>query len=45
MYVEERMYTLQVGKVPEYFRMHENEGIAIQTKHLPKGELRRCAMT
>ena len=35
MYVEERMYTLQVGKVPEYFKMYENEGIAIQTKYLP----------
>ena len=35
MYVEERMYTLQVGKVPEYFKMYENEGLAIQTKHLP----------
>ena len=35
MYVEERMYTLQVGKVPEYFKMYESEGMAIQTRHLP----------
>jgi hypothetical protein len=35
MYVEERMYTTQVGKAPEYLRMYENEGMAIQTRHLP----------
>jgi hypothetical protein len=35
MYVEERMYTLQVGKAPEYLRMYETEGMAIQTRHLP----------
>jgi len=35
MYVEERMYTLQVGKVPEYFKLYESEGMAIQTRHLP----------
>ena len=35
MYVEERMYTMQVGKAPEYLRMYETEGMAIQTKHLP----------
>ncbi len=35
MYVEERMYVLQVGKVPEYLKMYEAEGMAIQTRHLP----------
>ena len=30
MYVEERMYQLQPGKVPEYFKRYENEGMAIQ---------------
>ena len=35
MYVEERMYTLQVGKAPEFLRLYEAEGLAIQTKHLP----------
>ena len=35
MYVEERMYTMQVGKAPEYLKMYESEGMAIQTRHLP----------
>jgi hypothetical protein len=35
MYVEERMYLLQPGKVPEYFKLYENEGMAIQLQHLP----------
>jgi hypothetical protein len=35
MYVEERMYTLQVGKAPEYFKLYEAEGLAVQTRHLP----------
>jgi len=35
MYLEERMYVLQVGKAPEYFRLYEAEGMAIQLKHLP----------
>ena len=35
MYVEERMYTMQVGKAPEYLKMYETEGMAIQTRHLP----------
>jgi hypothetical protein len=35
MYVEERMYVLQVGKVAEYLRLYEAEGMAIQTRHLP----------
>ena len=35
MYVEERMYTLQVGKAPEYFRSYEEFGLKVQLKHLP----------
>jgi len=35
MYVEERMYTLQIGKAPEYFKHYENEGMAVQLRHLP----------
>ncbi len=35
MYVEERMYLLHAGKVPEYFRLYEAEGMAIQLTHLP----------
>ena len=35
MYVEERMYTLHVGKAGEYFKQYEHEGMAIQLKHLP----------
>jgi NIPSNAP len=34
--VEERIYTLQVGKVPEYLRLYESEGLAIQTRILPR---------
>jgi hypothetical protein len=35
MYVEERMYLLHPGKVPEYFKLYETEGMATQLKHLP----------
>jgi hypothetical protein len=35
MYVEERMYQLEVGKVPEYFRHYEEHGMAVQARHLP----------
>ena len=35
MYVEERMYTLQVGKAAEYLKNYEEHGLAIQLKHLP----------
>jgi NIPSNAP len=35
MYVEERMYTLQVGKAAEYLKHYENEGMAVQLRHLP----------
>ena len=30
MIVEERIYTLEVGKVPEYLRLYEQEGLPIQ---------------
>ena len=30
MIVEERIYTLQVGAVPEYVRLYHGEGLAIQ---------------
>jgi hypothetical protein len=35
MYVEERMYTVHVGKAAEYLKHYENEGMAVQHKHLP----------
>ena len=35
MYVEERMYTLQIGKAAEYLKHYENEGMAVQLRHLP----------
>jgi len=35
MYVEERIYTLHVGKAAEYLKNYEKEGLAIQLKHLP----------
>jgi hypothetical protein len=35
MYVEERMYTMHVGKAAEYFRLYEAEGMAVQLRHLP----------
>jgi len=35
MYVEERIYTMHVGKVAEYFRLYESEGMAVQLRHLP----------
>ena len=36
MIVEERIYTLHIGKVPEYMRLYEEEGLAIQTRILPR---------
>ena len=36
MFVEERIYTLETGKVPEYLRLYEQEGLAIQTRILPR---------
>ncbi len=35
MYVEERIYTLQVGKAAEYFKNYEQFGMKVQLKHLP----------
>ena len=35
MYVEERMYVLQVGKAAEYFKNYEQFGMKVQLKHLP----------
>jgi hypothetical protein len=35
MYVEERMYTLQVGKAPEYLKHYAESGMAVQLRHLP----------
>jgi hypothetical protein len=32
--VEERTYTLYPGKTPEYLRLYQSEGMAIQTKIL-----------
>src|SRR5258708_11026829 len=32
--VEERTYTLHPGKTPEYLRLYQSEGMAIQTKIL-----------
>ncbi|MSQ49546.1 MAG: NIPSNAP family protein [Betaproteobacteria bacterium] len=35
MFVEERMYTLQIGTTAEYFRNYEEFGLKVQLKHLP----------
>lgn len=35
MYVEERMYTLVVGKANEYFKLYTEFGMAAQARHLP----------
>ena len=35
MYVEERMYVLQIGKAAEYFKNYEQFGLKVQLKHLP----------
>ena len=35
MYVEERMYTLQVGTAGQYFKNYEEFGMKVQLKHLP----------
>jgi hypothetical protein len=34
MLVEERIYTLKAAAVPEYIKMYETEGFAIQLRHL-----------
>ncbi|HUG79966.1 MAG TPA: NIPSNAP family protein [Burkholderiales bacterium] len=35
MYVEERIYQLKIGTAPQYLKHYEEEGMAIQLKHLP----------
>jgi hypothetical protein len=35
MYVEERMYRLKIGAVPEYCRHYQELGMHVQLKHLP----------
>jgi len=35
MFVEERIYTLQPGKVPAFLKLYQEEGLAIQTRILP----------
>jgi hypothetical protein len=35
MIIEERMYILQVGKVPEFLRHYESSGMQLQLKYLP----------
>lgn len=35
MFVEERMYTLHPGKIPDYLKLYQEEGMAIQTRILP----------
>ncbi|MEM7464682.1 MAG: NIPSNAP family protein [Pseudomonadota bacterium] len=34
MIVEERIYTLQIGEVPQYLNLYETEGLAIQRRIL-----------
>lgn len=33
--MEERIYTLKIGTAPEYLRHYQNEGMAVQLRHLP----------
>jgi hypothetical protein len=35
MFVEERMYRLKIGAVPEYLRHYQETGMAVQLRHLP----------
>jgi hypothetical protein len=35
MYIEERMYQLRPGKVPEYFALYEKYGMPVQLRHQP----------
>ncbi|HZO02421.1 MAG TPA: NIPSNAP family protein [Burkholderiales bacterium] len=35
MFVEERMYRLKIGAVPEYLKHYQESGMAVQLKHLP----------
>ena len=34
MIVEERIYTLHIGKVPEYLRLYEKQGLEVQPRIL-----------
>ena len=34
MIVEQRTYTLHIGKTPDFLRLYESEGLAIQTRIL-----------
>ncbi|MGB8434018.1 MAG: NIPSNAP family protein [Burkholderiales bacterium] len=36
MIIEERVYTLHPGKVPEMVRLYGEEGLALQQRHLGK---------
>ena len=36
MYVEKRTYTLYPGKIPDYLKLYEAEGLAVQTRILPR---------
>lgn len=35
MFVEERIYTVVPGKAPDFLKLYETEGMAIQARHLP----------
>jgi|SRR6187200_24240 hypothetical protein len=35
MIIEERMYILHAGKVPEFLKHYETSGMPLQLKHLP----------
>ena len=35
MYVEERIYRLAIGAVPEYCRIYQELGMEVQLRHLP----------
>jgi hypothetical protein len=35
MFVEERIYTVQPGRAPDFLKLYEEEGMAIQARHLP----------
>ena len=34
MFVEQRIYTIKPGQVPDYLALYEAEGFAVQTHHL-----------
>ncbi len=35
MFVEERIYTVVPGKAPDFLKLYEEEGMAIQARYLP----------